>query len=248
MIRRVCSKIADFLVSNGGYYLVIAILFVGTFLASPDQLNAELLFNIAEGLALVTIAIAALKTWRNVEHWKIKKETFSYLLDKKNDIHQLIKIITRLSINLHRFIDMKHPPYEINKSISKNFIRIIKKSNKSLRDQIDTLKLHNINNELLKNLISIDIKWARDFSDLVDIQINEVLEDENGFNSITALMVDLEFITTQSDPDEIENSEITNETKQLNRRLADLVDKCFELQDLLDATINKIERKLGTTL
>lgn len=177
MIRRVCSKVCDFLVTNGGYYLVIAILFVGTILAAPTQMDAALLFNIAEGLALVTIALVALRTWKKTEHWKVKKEAFLILYEYENQIDDSQAILAKIHSRIQEFtVDLLMPEdYTEYKTYVINELSDIKKT---LKKRVETNP-----NRLTKNLKSclsaIDITWANNFTNEVRYKIFSTLRDSN---------------------------------------------------------------------
>jgi len=239
MIRRVCSKVCDFLVTNGGYYLVLAILFVGTMLAAPMQMDAALLFNIAEGLALVTIALVALRTWKKTEHWKVKKEAFLILYEYENQIDDSQVILSDIYSRIQEFtVDLLMPEeYTDYKTYVINELSDIENS---LKEKVETTP-----NRLTKNLKSclsaIDITWANKFTNEVRYKIILTLRDSDsrpfGDYSNISIRHEISQLKLINDPKPM----VIDRLKKLAKHFKQYIEKAEEVKKSIPSIARSIE-------
>jgi len=248
MIRRVCSKACDFLVTNGGYFLVIAILFIGTMLVAPEQLNASLMFNIAEGLALVSIALLALQTWKKAEHWKVKRDTFYFLNKMKFRISKFQADLEGCSLGLHRFIETGKYKTLDEYELSDSYKDQSKVNKIKMERHIEKVDIYLFTHELASHLLSINIKWSSTFTTDLQKKIHEVLHDEFGLNHIERAYASNNHCLDFYSSDSLDNDTVSKFAKISLSHIHLSLMALSKYNEIINEAINDIEKKLGSTI
>lgn len=230
----------------GAIILSLVILILGILLFSKNGVSGPEFFNMVTGAALVVAAFYAHRTWRKTEHWKVKKEVFSFLIKKKIEIESFQLILRRCPSELYNFRKPPSDPRVTHVGFSKFFISI-QKIHKRINENKSSTEIKNITEPLIDLLISTNISWAREFTSKVNSEMLRILKDEDGFDSIAMLIFELEQAIKLETHDNLAEGHLPLIANEINIRITSAIPRVGNLKLYIDEVIDAIELKLGTS-
>jgi len=231
----------------GATTLFLVVLILGILYFSEPGVSGPEFFNMVTGAALVVAAFYAHRTWRKTEHWKVKKDAFSYLTKQVSRVRKFEKVLSLCELDFNEFGYSPRTSLLDKGDSSKEYISLVKRTEGKIRSKLAIVDIDEIVSTLNIYLISTDIKWAREYTGRIYDHMASILSDESGFDSFSILLNHFENQYRYEMADALIDEFAIENAKFIADKLAELRHKLSALEWYFDKVIDEIEAKLGSS-